>query len=215
MIRTNFQPTASMASKFQRPGLRGLGAVDFELSGTGTSYVANNVETLGIFKQLQRANNAYFLTSGAVTGALVPVDGKIGAVTFASVLAQVKETPLGPGIILPVTIEKPTGVKAVATNAQAYAVWLSARAGVPLPSASSSILPTDNKGSSYTPGATSTPPVPGGGGAPDLPETKKSGSGIYIAGGLLALGAILLVSKTSQPKRKGFRGCRGMACRGY
>jgi len=218
MIQVNNRGPVSMASRFKPVALRGLGALQYEKEGT--SYVANDVATMGVFKQLQRMNNAAYEFFASTPGeplilAQVAVDGKLGPKTFAAVAAQLKAHPVQYGVAsVPVA---PPDLATMVKNVQGYTTYLQMVSGVQLPSASAIVLSDDYQGSSYAPGGTpATPPKPGIT-VTDLNVAKKSGATVYVAGGLLALGAILLLGKfgSKVPKRKGFRGCRGMACRGY
>ena len=220
MIRTNFQPAASMSSRFKPTALSGLGALQYEKEGS--SYVANDVATMGVFKQLQRLINDIVTHDLAMPGAMpiiaggLSVDGKLGVKTFTAVSTYMKARPLA---VLGVSSSPPTSLAALVQDVQFYISVLATATGVPLPSASGGVLGSDYQGSSYVPGGTPSTPPPPPPPKPDLnADRKKSGATVYVAGGLLALGAILLLGKfgSKVPKRKGyrgFRGCRGMACR--
>jgi len=213
MIQVNNRGPVSMTSRF-KPALRGLGALYYEKEGT--SYVANDPTTMGVFKQLQRLVNAIFdkQLPPIIPGKL-SVDGKLGAKTFSAVSQYVRAQPS----VGPLAVPPPSSLLGLVEGIQNYVAALALSYDMVLPSASASVLSGDYQGSSYAPGGTTAPPPkPGITVTDNVGEAKKSGATVYVAGGLLALGAILLLGKfgSKVPKRrKGFRGCRGMACRGY
>lgn len=152
----------------------------------GSVIIAENAETLGLFKGVQRANNA----SLSLGGTKLVVDGRLGPKTFASVQVQCQELNKISTAQMPSwAAYVPRSLDSLANDASTVVEQMSGYADRNI-SVSSAILATD-----YRPAGTKPDP-------PALPDKPKSSTMVYVAGGLLAVGAALLWGGGKKKKRR-------------